>query len=250
MKKYAILLLCFAATLLMSGRASAQAVDVTGKWDVSFNTGQEVIPALLTITKQGDKLTGTIRDGRAPDKGEAPVQVAVAEKKVTVTFDYGDADGPMHIVMTGTADKDAMSGTVEYGTRGQGDWSAKRSAGSGAPGGAAPSAAAPSAAAKDAKVDVSGTWTLSVTTSEFSASPTAVLKQDGEKLTGQYVSTQYGSFPIEGTVKGSQVSWAVAMAIEGNSLSVKFSGTVENGTINGTVNYGGFAEGTFTGKKK
>jgi hypothetical protein len=245
MKRHAILLLCFAATLLVSGRASAQAVDVTGKWDVAFNTGQEVIPAVLTINKQGDKLAGTIRDGRAPEKGEAPVEVAVAEKKVTISFDYGDADGAMHIVMTGTAGSDTMSGTVEYGTRGQGDWSAKRSTGSGAT-----AAATPAAGATNAKVDVSGTWALSVTTSEFSSSPTAVLKQDGEKLTGQYVSTQYGSFPIEGTVKGNQVSWAVAMAIEGNSLSAKFSGTVENGTINGTVNYGGFAEGTFTGKKK
>jgi hypothetical protein len=77
-----------------------------------------------------------------------------------------------------------------------------------------------------------------------------VLKQDGEKLTGQYVSTQYGSFPLEGTIKGDQIAFAVAMAIEGNSLSANFAGTVEKDAMNGTVHYGDFAEGTFAGKKK
>ncbi len=242
MKRQAIALLCAAAALLVPTRAGAQAVDVTGKWDVSINTGQEVIPALLTLNKEGDKITGGIRDGRAPDRGEAPLQGTLADNKLTVNFDYADAqNGAMHIVMNGTVQKDAMSGTIEFGGMGQGDWSAKRSAASGG------TAAAP---AQGAKTDVSGTWALAVTTSQFSSSPTAVLKQDGEKLTGQYVSAQYGSFPLQGTVKGTEVSWAVAMTIEGNTLSANFTGTLENGTISGTVSYGGFAEGTFSAKKK
>ncbi len=245
MKRLAIVLLCFGATLLLSVPASAQAVDVAGKWDVSFNTGQEIIPALLTLDKQGDKITGTIRDGRAPDRGEAPVEATVTDKKITITFDYGDADGAMHIVMSGTADKDTMSGTAEFGSRGQGDWSAKRAAGSPAPAGGTAATTA-----KDAKVDVTGTWSVSIVTASINATPTVVLKQDGEKLTGQYVSTQYGTFPLEGTVKGNTVAWAVAMTIEGNSLSANFAGTFENGTINGSVNYADFAEGNFVAKRK
>ena len=243
MRRRTALFLCFAAALLVPGQARAQAVDVTGKWDVSINTGQEIIPALLTLNKEGDKITGGMKDGRAPDRGEAPVQATLTENKINIAFDYADAqNGAMHIVMNGTVQKDAMSGTIEFGAMGSGEWSAKRSTASGG----TPAAAQ----AKDAKVDVSGTWTLAITTSEFSASPTAVLKQDGEKLTGQYVSAQYGSFPLQGTVKGNQVSWSVAMTVEGNSLTAQFTGILENGAITGTVNYGGFSEGTFSAKKR
>jgi hypothetical protein len=242
MKRHAILLFC-ASALLLAGPAKAQTADVTGKWDVSINTGQEIVPAQLTLTKQGDKITGNIKDGRAPDRGEAPVTATIAEKKITIDFQYADADGPMHIVMNGTLDKDTMAGTVEFGTRGQGEWSAKRAAASTAESKPASSNAA-------TKVDVSGTWNGSVSTSSFSSTPTIVLKQDGEKLTGQYVSTQYGSFPLEGTVKGSAIAFAVALTIEGNSLTANFAGTVEKDAISGTVHYGDFAEGTFTAKKK
>lgn len=241
MKTHAIILM-FISALLVSGSARAQDVDVTGKWDVSFNTGQEVIPALLTLTKQGDKLTGTIRDGRAPDRGEAPVEATLAEKKIKISFKYSDSEGPMDIVMDGTADKNTMGGTVVFGTRGQGDWTAKR------PTAAAPAQSRP--AGGDAKVDVSGTWIVSIATSSINATPTVVLKQEGEKLTGQYISTQYGSFPLEGTVKGNAITFAVSMSIEGNSLGANFKGTVENDSINGTMNYGDFAEGTFSAKKK
>lgn len=241
MKRYAIFLFV-ASAVLLAGPAGAQTADVTGKWDVSINTGQEVIPAVLTLTKDGDKITGGIRDGRAPDRGEAPVQATVTEKKITVSFDYADAaNGAMHIVMTGTVEKDTMSGTIEFGTAGQGEWSAKRAAAAGQPA---------AAGSKGGKADVSGTWNLTIATSSFNASPSVVLKQDGEKLTGQYVSTQYGSFPLEGTIKGDQIAFAVAMAIEGNSLSANFAGTVEKDAMNGTVHYGDFAEGTFAGKKK
>ena len=62
---------------------------------------------------------------------------------------------------------------------------------------------------------------------EHDGEPDHVLKQDGEKLTGDYVSAQYGKFPITGTLKGADVSFSFAMNIEGNGLNVTYTGTVE-----------------------
>ncbi len=42
------------------------------------------------------------------------------------------------------------------------------------------------AAAQAAKVDLTGKWIFNVTTDAGSGTPTITLKQEGEKLTGQY----------------------------------------------------------------
>ena len=52
----------------------------------------------------------------------------------------------------------------------------------------------------------------------MTANPTMVLKQDGEKVTGEYVSAQYGKFPMTGTVKGTDVVMSFQMNLEGTVM--------------------------------
>ena len=85
----------------------------------------------------------------------------------------------------------------------------------------------------------------------MTATPTIVLKQEGEKLTGEYVSAQYGKFPITGTVKGADVTFSFAMNVEGNGLNVTYAGKVDkDGHLAGSVNYGDMMSGTFTAFRK
>jgi hypothetical protein len=85
----------------------------------------------------------------------------------------------------------------------------------------------------------------------MTATPTMVLKQEGEKLTGDYVSAQYGKFPVSGTVKGSDVAFSFAMTVEGNSMTVTYTATVDkDGGLKGSVNYGDMMSGTFVAAKK
>ncbi len=97
---------------------------------------------------------------------------------------------------------------------------------------------------------MTGAWALAVDFGTISATPSAVFKQDGETLSGEYTSQQYGTFPLKGTVKGNQLQFAFTMTIEGNAIDVVFSGTAEKDAIKGSVNYGGVGEGTFTGTRK
>jgi hypothetical protein len=77
------------------------------------------------------------------------------------------------------------------------------------------------------------------------------LKQDGEKLTGEYVSAQYGKFPIAGTVKGADIAFSFSMSIEGNAFDVSYTGAVQkDGTLKGAVDYGGMLSGTFSATRK
>jgi hypothetical protein len=100
------------------------------------------------------------------------------------------------------------------------------------------------------KTDLTGTWNVTVELPNIQATPTVVLKQDGEKLSGEYVSAQYGKFPITGTVKGADVSFSFAMNVEGNALNVTYTGTADkDGALKGSVAYGDMMSGTFVAKK-
>ena len=95
--------------------------------------------------------------------------------------------------------------------------------------------------------DVSGTWEAKVEVGGQSGTPTFVLKQAGEDLTGTY-SGALGEAPITGTVKGNDV----AFDFEISGYKIHYAGKLaaDGKTMEGTVDYGGMASGTFTATKQ
>jgi hypothetical protein len=225
----------------------AQGIDVTGTWVLTFNTAQGPVAAQMILKKDGDKIFGTI----SSELGEAELDAAVKEKAVTVAFAMPapGGGGSMNVTLNASVDGNTIKGTYDLNGQGGGDFSGTRDA-------------KDSKDAKDAKdqskeppkdqpkIDVTGTWSVQVVTSAISASPTVTLKQDGEKITGQYISAQYGEFPLTGTLKGNKIDFGFSMNIEGNALNVAYSGTVDGDGMKGTVNYGDLADGTFTASRK
>ena len=202
-----------AAPVLAQTTTPPAGAGAVGTWNVTFNTPQQTIPAQLVLKKDGDKMVGTV----SSDMGSAPVEAQLKGKQLDIWFTFHAENGPMQIEMTGTMDGDTVKGPMAIGGNPGGDWVATR-AKDAAPADAKDSNSKDQAAAS--KVDLSGTWNVSVELPSMTASPTVVLKQDGEKLTGEYVSAQYGKFPITGTVKGADVSFWFAMNVEGNALNV------------------------------
>lgn len=212
--------------------ARAQTVDPTGTWDLMFSTDQGPIAAQMVVSKQGDAYAGTITS----DLGQAPIEAAVKGNAMTVGFTMTTSGGDnLSVTLNATITGDELKGAFDAGGSGSGEFTGKR----------APKEKQPAAA-----IDVSGTWIAQITTPDVSASPTIVLKQDGEKLTGEYQSSQYGNFPLEGTIKNGKIEFGFSMNIEGNSLAVSFSGTAEKDALKGDVAYGDFTQGTFTATKK
>ena len=60
---------------------------------------------------------------------------------------------------------------------------------------------------------MSGTWNASLQLDTITATPTFTLQQDGSKLTGEYVSQQYGKFPLKGDVTGTAVTFTVLVPV-------------------------------------
>jgi hypothetical protein len=97
--------------------------------------------------------------------------------------------------------------------------------------------------------DVTGTWIMAVQTGAGSGSPTFVLVQKGEALSGTYKG-QLGEAPVTGTVKGDEVTIEYTAGGQGQSIAVKYSGKTDGKTMSGKVSLGQLGEGTFTGTKQ
>ena len=220
------------AALALIATVSAQTVDVTGKWDVTFNTQQGQLPASLTIAKEGDKLTGTL----SSQQGDVPVTAEVKDKGVTFYAAIQTNNGSMNIVMTGTVDGDSMKGSVDFGGRGTADWAAKRTA-----------AAQPPAQDKPTAT-MTGTWAIEATHSAGTSTPTATITQSGEKLSGKYVGS-YGESALTGSIKGADFTFTVEIGTE-QKVKVVYNGTLSGDTIKGSLTMGEMGEGTFVGKRK
>lgn len=98
--------------------------------------------------------------------------------------------------------------------------------------------------------NVTGKWAFSVVTENGTGTPTVILKQDGEKLTGTYESPRLGVRQIEGTIKGRDVRFVLANAEGGDSPVLTFIGVVV-GTdeMKGDLDMGGMGSATFTAKR-
>jgi hypothetical protein len=195
----------------------------------------------LTLKKDGEKLSGTI----AGPQGEVPVQGTQKDKAVSVNFTVQTPNGPFAIAMSGNQDGEAITGTIDFNGQGQSEWTGKRRAAA-----AAMTAAPPIQDSKTDKVDVTGAWALQIDLGGNTGTPTATFKQDGEKLTGTYSSQVVGEQQLTGTVKGNAIEFGFTASFEGNAVKVTYSGTVDKDAMKGTVTFGDFGSGTFTGKKK
>jgi len=237
MTKLAIAIAC---VLAMARPAAAQQADILGQWEITVTMAQQapMTPAPLVLKKEGDKIVGTL----TRTQGDLAVEATVKDRAVIISFTAPTQNGPLAVALTGTAAGDAgrpatsMSGTLDLGARGQGQWTASRPAASSSP-------------APSATLDVSGPWAFAVETPMGSGTPTMTFKQDGEKLTGQYVG-QLGEAPLAGTIKGTAIEFTIGLTLEGNAVQIRYAGTVEKDSMKGAVKFGDIAEGSFTAKKK
>jgi hypothetical protein len=234
------IILSIVAVLTCAPAALAQDADVSGTWTATFVTNGQSYPAKMIIKEEGAKTTGTI----SSERGEFPITGAVKGQTVTFSFTMQGENGPITIAMNADVDGNTMKGTFDHGGGGgAGTWSATRGEAQGN-----------EPAKRDApaeKVDVTGTWDFSIELPDISGTVAVLFKQDGESLTGEYQSRQYGRFPLKGTIKGNRIDFGFEMSINGDAVSVSYSGSVvDNDTMKGEMSYGGLTDGTFTAARR
>src|SRR5215467_4422535 len=95
--------------------------------------------------------------------------------------------------------------------------------------------------------DIAGTWNLTVNTQAGTGTPTLVLIQNGETLTGTYTG-RFGTSPIKGTYKDGAIAFSFDVSGPMGSAQVSYTGKVDGDSMSGSMQMGSMAGGTFTGK--
>lgn len=105
--------------------------------------------------------------------------------------------------------------------------------------------------AKQAVPDVGGKWVMTLEMSMGTASPSLELKQDGAKLTGTYTG-RYGTFPLEGSLKGQAIAFSFNMTAEGQSVTMSFAGEVASDaqSMKGTAVLADMGDASWTAKRQ
>ena len=101
----------------------AAQTDVTGSWDMTINTDQGALPGTLTLQQDGEALSGSLISDQGTIEFDGGT---VSENKLEWVVEI-DAGGQfIEISMNGVVDGDMISGTMDFGGYGGGDWTAKR----------------------------------------------------------------------------------------------------------------------------
>lgn len=96
---------------------------------------------------------------------------------------------------------------------------------------------------------VAGDWEVTINSPQGSNTSRVTLKQDGDKVSGLFKSPA-GELPFEGgTLTGNELKFVFTVNFQGNPLPITLTGKVDGGSIAGKADFGGFAEGDWSGKK-
>ena len=100
---------------------SASAADVSGTWKFTVSSPEGEHPAKLTVTQEGDKITGSF----ASQRGQYKVEGTIKGDRIEFTVRYTGGDAPPAIPFHGKLEGDKMSGQYQAGET-TGSWKAKR----------------------------------------------------------------------------------------------------------------------------
>ncbi|MDA0351797.1 MAG: hypothetical protein O3A10_06265 [Chloroflexi bacterium] len=96
---------------------------------------------------------------------------------------------------------------------------------------------------------ITGTWNLTLKTPMGDRPVTVKLNNEGNDLSGTFESPQ-GSQSFEGgTASGDEAAWSTMFNGAMGEMKLDFVGAVEGDTIDGTVQFGAFGPGTFSGTR-
>jgi hypothetical protein len=233
--KYTIGLL--AALVLLVAPASVFAQGATGTWQLTLQTPQGNNAVELTLSQTGNAVSGDLNSpmGAVPVTGTANGAAVVLVAKIEAMN--------LEIGLNGTVAGDTIDGTVKFGDFGEFPFTGKRAADAAA---AAPAAAPAAAVSLGRSTDLNGKWDVKLIVPGAGEIPaTAVLTQDGDKLTGT-LSSVAGEAMLTGTVAGGSVKLNFEADTPQGKLPVSLTGDMGVAGITGKASIAGLGEADWT----
>lgn len=98
--------------------------------------------------------------------------------------------------------------------------------------------------------EVFGEWELTTISPVGENTNTVEFKKDGDAVKAIAKSPQ-GERPYDSTaVEGNKVTLVLTVDFQGQPMTITYMGTLAENQINGSADFGGLAQGSFSAKKK
>ena len=236
MKKIFGVLAASAMLAFTSASAFAQS-GPAGDWTLAMATPQGTTNVALSLKVTGDKVAGTMNSPLGP----VAVAGTAAGNEVNVTADISVQGMALTFVIGGKVDGNTMAGTVKVGDFGEFPFTGTRAGAA-----AAPAAAAAGTTAGAAITDLNGKWDIKIVIAGMGEMPAvAVMKQDGEKLTGT-ISGPAGEMTFAGSVVGKTVKFDFEADTPQGKLPVSMTGDIGATSVSGKASIAGMGEADWT----
>ena len=231
--KYSIGVLAAVVLALSPAAAFAQS-GAAGSWELAMTTPQGATTVGLTLSLAGNKVSGEMTS----PMGAVPVAGTATGNDVKLTADINIQGMALTFGIDGKVAGDSMDGTVKVGDFGEFPFTGKRAA-------AKPTAAAAPAAAaagSAAITDMNGKWDVKLVIAGMGEMPaTAVLKQDGNKVTGTLTGPA-GEMVLAGTVTGKTVKFDFEADTPQGKLPITMTGDIGAVSVVGKATIAGMGE--------
>lgn len=244
MNRWPTIVFSLATLLAAAAPVAAQAINLTGDWEVVVKTPRGDLPVKVTLKQEGEKLSGLATGLRGVRS--VPVQGTIQGKEVKLGCLYNTDNNVIPVTLTGEAEGDSIKGKADFGGFGEGAWTAKRLPEDGLTG---TSKATVNDAPAGEKIVVSGAWSFEVETASGTSHPTFTFTQEGETLTGQFTGA-FGEAPLSGTIKGNQISFSFKIQSQQGEVTVTYTGIVEKDSMKGAVKFGELDSGAWTARRQ
>jgi len=99
-----------------------------------------------------------------------------------------------------------------------------------------------------AQQSAAGLWRVEFVTPQGQVGVNMTINQSGTKLTGR-VTDEYGEWPIEGKLTGSDVTVVWSVPEDGKMMEITMKGKLEGNLITGTAKLGDVGEGPLSARR-
>lgn len=98
------------------------------------------------------------------------------------------------------------------------------------------------------ELDVTGTWEFATQSPNGPGTRQVVLAQHGDSISGT-ISSSRASGDLVGVLEGDQLTFTVILMMESGPFPVSYSAIVSGDGMVGTIDFGDYGAGTFTGTR-
>lgn len=225
------------AIALVCGIQPVRAQSIAGEWDLVLESPLGAQTVTLTLKQDGEKLSGEL----ANTLGAMPVAGTYTGDAMVLSATIALQGLSLQLGLNGKISGDALSGTAKAGDLAEFPFTGKRKVA-----GASPAAAPPAAAAAEPATagssSLTGPWDVTLVLPGVGEFPLkAVLKQDGENVTGT-ITSALGEVALKGTMVATALKLTFTTAGPAGPLEIALTGDLAGDELKGKAGVVGLGE--------